>query len=586
MNLNTLYFKAKTDGKIEPDLFKAVIDYSEIADNPRDPYFQTNLGTIVMKPWNNRTAAGLGDVQVEDWRDYFKEELSEQERFYSEWDMKVRLPTVEECRQNPKLERYIAGTEQTGFHFDKDLFYQDMEADLSAIREENDNEIEDIDCGIPVREDDQNKLEDFIVFNLKSKQQNNSINEENGFTFIVNQITSFVDETKMEIIDENRHQYSTFDDMTDYQLFQKWNEKNLVCLPITGHEHSGITLHSSERDVAHQEVHEKYSYGGSYDNDEIKEDGFIFVDKNNKEVLAMQTGKAVDSDGNVYAEFEAKNFEDTKTWAAGILNAEVEEYSRYVEGMVFDVTLEKFNPDILEYEEFEVCPTAYTDNVERWLQDWIGKIFDSYIDMESAKKIETTINPGFKNNTWKTFIEEVKKELPNFDGNVKHASSAVLYAMNKNGSSVLEKEALKQVMSEKGFNSEEKTIELLNKELGIKEKTVEKPLMSIRDENLKAYYTIINNPNRSDNGAMGKLLLVDEKNKQFILYNSTSYIIDKKDVYSTEQKKLSGKALENKALELKNYGFTFGTSEREYYRNYEAKEKYFNKYLEKGREKE
>lgn len=471
----TKYFKTKETEVAEESVMKASFSVAVDSFSPRDPNFQSNLGTIVMKPWG-RNASGLGDIQTDDWREYFMNELSDKETFSSEYNMKIQLPTVEECRANPNLERYIVGNEANGFYFDKPLFVQDMEATLSQIREENEELIDEIDCGIEIDESNQTSLKDEMFFTLKTTEQSSEYNEAAGRDSIIREMTSFIDENKIKIIEENTIQNSSFDNKTDYELFQMWNEKNLVCIPITGYEHSEITLHAGKEGIiAHKQVHEKYQYGGSYDNDEIKEDGFIFVEKDAKEIQNELKGEARDKDGNVYNKWKPKSLEEAKEWAKGILTAEVEEYARWVEGNVYDVLFEKLNPATLEWEEYERVANLCKDNLDGWISGWASTdkmLLSKFITKDEAEKLATTITPEYKESSWNKFLSEIKKELPNFDGKAEYASAAVLYAMNKNGSITLEKEALKQVMSEKGFSSKEKTIELLNKELGLSEKTI------------------------------------------------------------------------------------------------------------------
>ena len=593
--METKYFKTKRPDAEEETVMRARFDYTEYAENPRNPNFRDTLGTIVMKPWNSRTAAGLGDVQTNDWREYFVDSLGIEGNTYTEVSVKVKIPSVEEARKSEKLLRYVAGNDEFGYRFDKELLVQDVEADISGIRERNDSLLDDIDAGIEIDENNQTLKDELFVSFRTSGEKNYSsgdeqYDEDRTAQEIENEVTSFFDELGLEW-NEKSTSHNTLDDMTDYELFNKWNEKNLVCLPISAYEHSGITLGVGEDGkVSHEKVHEKYQFGGSYDNDEIKEDGFIFVEKDNQEVLNELKGEARDSDGNVYNKWQPKTLEETKEWAKGILKDEFDEYNNYVEGSVYDVTLDRLNPDTLEWENIEQVSNLCEDNLDSWLSGWVssdGILLSKFITEEEANRIAHTITPKFKDAQWNRFLDEVRKELPNFDGKAEYASAAVLYAMGKNGSSNLEKEALRQVMAEKGFDSKEKTVELLNRELGLSEKNMElKPLMSLKDERLTAYWSQIRNPNRSDNLSMGKLLLVDEKNRQFILYNDVSYVMNKSDVYTKDMTKLSSaRALESKAVALRRYGFSFGKSENEYYRKHEADQKYFDKYLEKDRER-
>lgn len=86
----TKYFKTKETEVAEESVMKASFSVAVDSFSPRDPNFQSNLGTIVMKPWG-RNASGLGDIQTDDWREYFMNELSDKETFSSEYNMKIQV---------------------------------------------------------------------------------------------------------------------------------------------------------------------------------------------------------------------------------------------------------------------------------------------------------------------------------------------------------------------------------------------------------------------------------------------------------------------------------------------------------------
>ena len=71
--METKYYKDK-DGKF----LKLDYRYNEYPESPLNPNFQTNLGTMICKDMKNYA---LGNVQVKDWEEYFRSELSDDERF-------------------------------------------------------------------------------------------------------------------------------------------------------------------------------------------------------------------------------------------------------------------------------------------------------------------------------------------------------------------------------------------------------------------------------------------------------------------------------------------------------------------------
>lgn len=167
---------------------------------------------------------------------------------------------------------------------------------------------------------------------------------------------------------------------------------------------------------------------------------------------------------------------------------------------------------------------------------------------------QNKINPEFKAETARLYIEEVKENLPDFDGNIKAAATSVskLWKATK---SDIHRVALNEYFKDNKLDSPEKTFSFLSEKTGITEKEKQISSINIKDENIKAYIATIKNPNRSDNGGLAKLLLVDEMNKSFAYFNSPSYIVTKGDIVGKVTNLGSGKRVEDKAKELSRYGF-------------------------------
>ena len=87
--METKYYKVK-DGKF----LKLDYRYNEYPESPLNPNFQTNLGTMVCKDMKNYA---LGNVQVKDWEEYFRSELSDEERFKVSGKFTINMPSVEEA---------------------------------------------------------------------------------------------------------------------------------------------------------------------------------------------------------------------------------------------------------------------------------------------------------------------------------------------------------------------------------------------------------------------------------------------------------------------------------------------------------
>ena len=157
MEKESLYFK-NNDGVI----YHAVLDYDMDAQNPRD---WSNLGKMVFK---NHNRYSLGDEQPEYYNDFFKEQISENEPSnYFEGYFEFELPSLEKIENDENFSRFIAGTKENGFRFDKELYDQEIKAILSNIKEELKDECEELNGGIPVDENT-NRLTDVYRINLRT----------------------------------------------------------------------------------------------------------------------------------------------------------------------------------------------------------------------------------------------------------------------------------------------------------------------------------------------------------------------------------------------------------------------------------
>ena len=86
--------------------------------------------------------------------------------------------------------------------------------------------------------------------------------------------------------DFSSEKINQLEELHEKELYQKWTETKACVIPLSLYEHSGLTVHASN---------EKY-----YDNGEIANAGFIYVDKDNPEFVGY---------GN--------NEEEAKKWVEG-----------------------------------------------------------------------------------------------------------------------------------------------------------------------------------------------------------------------------------------------------------------------------
>ena len=549
--MTTKYFKTN-DGKF----LKLDYDYTQESFSPRDPEYQTNLGTMVFPKERNRRYT-LGDKQPDSFEDFFKEELSEKEAHdFREGTIEIELPTLEDCQNNEALSRFIAGTEENGYHFDVDLFNQELDGILSAVKDNLGAAVcEDLSGGIPIDENT-GKLTDSYIIDLRSANCIGYMAAENAWVQIRDELSTYLSDLlprhSLNYTD-SIHAYNDLDDLTESQLYDKWAETKLCVIPINIFEHSGMTCHeASLRKTLH--------VANDRDDGAIYNDGFIYVDKDNKEVLNELKGEARDKEGNVYNRWKAKTPEETKAWAEANLRSEIKEYASYLEGNVYDVSVYEFDPKTMDWGEPVVGYNfLITDDVEKYISEnneYAGKI-EAEIHSEVMKKIENTPTPEFKEACFENFKAKIKEILPEFDGNLQHAARAATIAIKDNPSSKLEKDALTMYMQEKGCNSPESTFKFLEESLGVK--NIEKEFNPY-EPGYEVYFHTNPNPNSSNYHSKASplhALVVDKKNKRYGLLSGSYSFSGNQFNWYQKIPDLSIKKLREKIEELESYGLKF-----------------------------
>ena len=574
--METKFFKT-TDGKY----LKLDYDYCNDPFDPRDPEYQTNLGTMVFPKERNRRYT-LGDKQPESFDEFFKEELSEKEAHdFMEGTIEIELPTLEDCQNNEALSRFVAGTKEIGFHFDVDLFNQELDGILSAVKDNLGASIcEDLYGGIPIDENT-GKLTNSYIINLRSANCIGYMAAENAWVQIRDELSTYLSDLlprhSLNITD-SIHAYNDLDDLTESQLYDKWVETKLCVIPINIFEHSGMTCHeASLRKTLH--------VANDRDDGAIYNDGFIYVDKDNKEVLNELKGEARDKEGNVYNRWKAKTLEETKVWAEGILKGEIKEYANALEGNVYDVSIYELDSATLDWGEPVVgYNSLIVDDVEEYIKnynEYAGKIVEELLKPEMEVILHTPTSE-FKKNIFDNYVSKIKEILPDYDNNVKYAASAASLAMKSGGATSLEREALNLYLKENDCTDPESTFKFLEESVGIKGKNLAKELnpLSFTDENLECVFSKIKNPNRSDNGGVNNALLIDYENRRFAYVSGASQMIDKpSETYLNKVEELSSKAVAKKLETLVKAGFKNASLNPEFLNKYRKDDKWISKYI-------
>lgn len=528
MNDETLYFKS---GK---DYVKAEWNYDDYAESPRTD--RDNLGKLVF--FKNKNGK-FGDEQVDEWREFFIDQLTDSNPVSRyEGEVRFKIPSAEEAMGNPKLEKYVTGEGR----FDKELFSQDMDAALDNAESSLEGFSATNTGGITL-DDDQLTLSDEYRIDFDTEE----FSQDGNYSWMLDKTVEAIYSVLKEDFGITRESCSmdwrlenSLEDLTESELYDKWAESKAAVVPIDLYIHSGATCREAP-------VRKSPLTDGGY----IHNDGFAYVEKDNEEYRQeLESGKTE---------------EEAKKWAEQNLRGEIQDYASYLEGDVHTLTVSYFNPKTNEWEKSDMEDGILGGTLEQALKDR-GTNIDEILAKNTVFNLENSVNPEFKSETVRMYIDDVKKNLPDFDNSLKAAATSVSKQWKAKAETnreetdrlnrwELRKKALKEYFKENGIDSAEKTFAFLAKETGFKEKSQSLPPLSIQDKSLVAYFAKINNPARSDNGGLAKLLLVDEKNKSLAYFDSPSYIITKGDIWGKTVNLGSGKQVAEKAKELLRYGF-------------------------------
>lgn len=519
----TIYFNDKGTN------YKAEWVDENYPENPRNENVQTNLGTMVFAE-NGRY--DLGDEQVDDFSDFFKTQLSEKDfPSYTDGSIIFDFPDVEDAKKDPRLVKFVAGSEEYGYRFDKEFFAQEMDYALSNIRDDLGADIcEELDGGIPLHTD--GSFENWYTINFKTPYGKTDYSE------IKNAIEEELSKYGLKITSIHPEEINQLEDLSEKELYKKWAETKACVIPLSLYEHSELTVHTSG---------EKYDVSG-----EIANSGFIYIDKDNPEFLNELKGEARDRDGTVYNKWTPKTEEEAKKWAEGVLKGEIEDYAAYLEGNVHDIRISYFDKEKMEWINNDYEGMIYGSSLEKNLSE---HGFDTSNKLTSTQlfTLENSVNPEFKDAVGKEYIEAVKKELADFDNNPKLAATSVskqwaakedvnVETYDRVNRWSLKKQALNEYLKDNGCDSPEKIFSFLAEKVGAKKvehnlEPLNVPSQVLSKSNIGGKITTLSSAKK-----------VDEKARELLRNGFKSTEIDNKAL-KPYQKDISKKGAEKEGRE-------------------------------------
>lgn len=381
-NNNTLYTK-DTDEKGKEILRKYTLSFDNFPENPRDAF--EPAGEMIFGKMRNLS---LGDKQISDFEEYFAAELENERRYKADAKFTVTIPDVETAKKNKILNNlFVRSDAQNNEHFDKVFFENEIESFLSDLKSKKELIDEDIDitCGIPL--DSKNKLTDKLEIEVHIPEKEYESSVENPLQFIIRKLSEYLSERNL-FWDDEYEKSTNFDELSKEELFKKWNEKNIVSIPISVYEHSGITIH---------EGHEN----------SLPDYGIIFIKKDNAEVQDY---------------LKVHTPEETAEWAKGILSAEISLYDDYLRGEVYEITQEVYNEKERRWENEKSTRGIYLNHSEglNWTQQ-LADTFNEYMSTTTENAVTKEEGEAFFNTPAEKvisfFFEDAKALLPEYENN-------------------------------------------------------------------------------------------------------------------------------------------------------------------------
>lgn len=529
-NTDILYFESNGE------YYKAEWSDSEGYYDPRDPVHGFKpTGHLILHKNDYISGSAPGDETIDDWYDWFRKELREDIRpLHLEGEISASIPSFDELMSNSLVRKqFLAGSEETGYHFDKEFFEQTIDSILDSIFQENEGDLVSLSGGFICDKD--GKLTDDFRIDFKTAE----------FEIADKERLDQIKDILWDAVSENLNEYglrchlyleekNTLSDLDIHELYQKWAENKIV-KGVTIRDHSQQNCYASDADDNFSKVHHR-------DWDETPA-GFDYIDKNSKPFQELL---------ETHTEAEAVQI------AEGWLIAEIELLSCALEGNVHDFDISVFDKSTLQWilHEDEGLSDIYGKSLIEVLPEQ-GYPVDKELSDFEVIALEVNYNlPEFKNAAAEEYFSLIKENLALSGNNVGKAAKIAMKLWQERGNAGhtdLKIKAWSEYLSDNEI-FENNFVEFLEEKCGI-EKSL--PPMSFTSEKLEAVYSVVRNENSSLNKAVKNALLIDYDNKRFSFVSGVGYMLSKpSDTYLSSVEKLSsGKAVEKRVGQLVKLGF-------------------------------
>ncbi len=500
---------------------------------------------------------------ISDWDSFFKSELAKTHEGERVGTIRVKAPNLRDIFNNSYLNKFVRIENEGGFdHFrlDKPLVEQEMDSFLSYVLEEYRDDYLGKNAtasgGYPV-DPETNLMSDILEINVELPDYQNEDEFKERFKYIKDRIEDEFGEGetgKGFVCDYDINIVYDFDrmDLDTDRLLLLFNNDNYMTQALRINNDNGYEPELEVIDFSKLSPDEKFDF------DHL---ALLYIPKSDRGLQRML---------EEYPEPQVKllwmhYFDDL-----------VKDFNNYSHGNAWDVSCYELN-EVGEWDEYNGYNGLLKEDIESYIQkDSDMGNYGTVISSDEANSLH-------KGYILESFKKEVVKLLPEFDNNAEHAFRSAYLTLQKTADSEISK-TIFDYLKENGCDSNEKSAEFIKSFVtGKSVKELEKEeALDFHKEGVDCYWSMIKNPNRSDNYGVSRALLVDNKNKTFAAFKGVSYMVSRpSETYLNKVTRLpSDKKLNEKIALLAAHGYK-NVKGPEHLEDYRIKDKEVENFMNK-----
>ena len=203
-----------------------------------------------------------------------------------------------------------------------------------------------------------------------------------------------------------------YENMTEVELYNKWKKSKFVVIPVSFYDYgsNGCSLsYGDNEDDLDMSLYDNSRY--------IENAGFYYVEKNDKEIAEC-------------------NY--TKETARNIMKGDLNIYKDYIEGNVYTLWWQYWNPETLDWDDEDNCGDIYlcknvyqSEGLIEAIEDCCARVVEEIYEPQ-IKLMSITITPKYREYIYDELCSKIINCKGMFDGNIKYALRHVLSIWCKN----------------------------------------------------------------------------------------------------------------------------------------------------------